>query len=78
MYLVLVFSNQIKKFLKKSVFDTRKYNYPKKIAKNKHLFITMGSDYHFTDQIHPMIGLLNEDFHVTDQQKIRMLDHILD
>ena len=45
---------------------------------NKNLFITMGSDYHFTDQIHPMIGLLNEDFHVTDQQKIQILNHILD
>ena len=50
----------------------------KQIAKNKHLFITMGSDYHFTDQIHPVIGLLNEDFHVTDQQKIQILNHILD
>ena len=50
----------------------------KQIAKNKHLFITMGSDYHFTGQIHPMIGLLNEDFHVTDQQKIQILNHILD
>lgn len=44
----------------------------KKFAKENQLFITVGSDFHIFDQIHPIIGLINEStfFNVTEFESL--------
>lgn len=37
-----------------------------KIAKERNLLITIGSDFHTKDNIHPLIGLINEDLKLSD------------
>ncbi len=41
----------------------------KKVAKRLNLSVTIGSDFHKEDQIHPTIGLVNEKFTLTPEER---------
>lgn len=46
------------------------------VAKDKNLFITVGSDFHHDDKIHPMIGLIDECIGIDDREKKQIIDSI--
>lgn len=46
-------------------------------AKNNNLITTIGSDFHNNDNIHPDIGLVNEDIKLNDNEIDTIIDNIL-
>lgn len=48
----------------------------KKFAKDNNKFVTIGSDFHNKDNIHPVIGLLNEDIDITESEIDEVLNNI--
>lgn len=42
-------------------------------ARKNSLLITMGSDFHYYDEIHPTIGLLNENIVINDEEKKKII-----
>lgn len=51
--------------------DENRYNESekwKKIAKKNNLFTTIGSDFHTKSSKHALIGLINEDIHISDEE----------
>lgn len=51
--------------------DENRYNESekwKKVAKKNNLFTTIGSDFHTKSSKHALIGLINEDIHISDEE----------
>lgn len=47
-----------------------------KIAKDNNLIITIGSDFHKKDGIHPEIGLINENLNLNNEDIENIIDNI--
>lgn len=47
------------------------------IAKNNNLITTLGSDFHDQDNIHPQIGLINEDLHLNDNDINNIINNLI-
>ena len=54
--------------------ETDKWN---RIAKDNNLLTTIGSDFHNKDGIHPIIGLINEEINLSDDEKERIINGLL-
>lgn len=48
-----------------------------RIAKDNNLLTTIGSDFHNKDGIHPIIGLINEEINLSDDEKERIINSLL-
>ena len=53
--------------------EVEKWN---KFAKENNLFVTIGSDFHNEDNLHPTVGLINEDVNLSISEINEIIDNI--
>lgn len=63
-------------YVDKNMHKVNEINQWLDFAKQHHLQITLGSDFHAFSQFHPVIGLLNEDIRINEKQIKKLIQNL--